>query len=143
MNGFYQSQQSYQKTKIETASPGELIVMLYDGLIRFLHQAKNKLGEKDIEGCHVAIVKSQNIITELQSSLRTDCGVISQNLQGLYAYMFKRLVEANLTKDSAVLDEIINLVVPMRNTWAEIEKKSNETAKANSPINPTVFDTQR
>ncbi len=111
--------QSYQQNSVNTASPGELTLMLYNGCLKFIHQAKKAIADKNIEAKNTNIQKAQNIIQELMVTLNMDLE-ISQNMMSLYDYMNRRLIEANIKNDTAILDEVEGLVTEFRNTWKEV-----------------------
>lgn len=113
--------EQYRQNQIFTTPPEELVTMLYDGVIRFIKQAKVGIEAKNTEKTHNNIVKAEKIFTELMSNL--DMNVeISHNLYSLYDYMYYRLTEANLQKDSAILDEVLELTLDLRNTWEQAIK---------------------
>jgi len=113
--------QQYQQQSIMTASPGELVVMLYNGCIRFIKQAIECINSKDLTGAHKAILRAQDIILEFMSTLDMKYE-ISHNLIALYDYLHRRLVEANVAKDVAILEEVLTFVTELRDTWAEAVK---------------------
>ena len=94
--------QNYQTAEVQTADQRRLIIMLYDGAIRFLKKADAKIEAKDFEAAHNYLVRSWEIVAELLASLRPEiAGQVGTNLKRLYVYVFNRLVEANLLKDQA------------------------------------------
>lgn len=109
--------QQYKKTQVDTASQGKLIVMLYDGAIRFVNTAIDAIPSKNIEKIHNNILKAQEIINELISSLNMDAGDISNRLFSLYMYMNKRLMEANIKKEEAPLVEVRKYLIELRDAW--------------------------
>ncbi len=111
--------QSYQQNSVTTASPGELTLMLYNGCLKFIVQAKKAIADKNIEAKNTNIQKAQNIIRELMVTLNMDQEV-SQNMMSLYDYMNRQLIEANLKGDIAVLEEVEGLVTEFRDTWKEV-----------------------
>lgn len=111
--------QSYQQNSVTTASPGELTLMLYNGCLKFINQAKKAIADKNIEAKNTNIQKAQNIIRELMVTLNMDQEV-SQNMMSLYDYMNRQLIEANLKSDIAILDEVEGLVTEFRDTWKEV-----------------------
>ncbi|MFP7442328.1 flagellar export chaperone FliS [Bacillus infantis] len=111
--------QSYQQNSVTTASPGELTLMLYNGCLKFIVQAKKAIADKNIEAKNTNIQKAQNIIKELMVTLNMDQEV-SQNMMSLYDYMNRQLIEANLKSDAAILDEVEGLVTEFRDTWKEV-----------------------
>ncbi|MBU8731782.1 flagellar export chaperone FliS [Cytobacillus firmus] len=111
--------QSYQQNSVNTASPGELTLMLYNGCLKFIHQAKKAIMDKNIEAKNTNIQKAQNIIQELMVTLNMDVEV-SQNMMSLYDYMNRRLMEANIKNDTGILDEVEGLVTEFRDTWKDV-----------------------
>jgi flagellar secretion chaperone FliS len=117
---------TYQAQAVLTASPGQLILILFDGAIRFMGLAIDALKEptqspRSIEQAHTNLVKTQNIIAELQSSLNLEAGgEYAANLDRLYDYYLRRLQLANLKKDAAPVIEVENLVRQLRDGWAEM-----------------------
>ena len=117
---------AYQKTSINTADQRRLIVMLYDGAIRYMRKGALKIEAKDFEGAHNYLVRSREVIAELLSTLRPEKGgEVGANLKKLYVYVFNRLVEANLLKDVEILQETISIMETLREGWSGI--KSTET----------------
>lgn len=111
----------YQRNQVTTARPEELTHMLYNGAIRFIQQAKLAIEKKDLPNAHSFIMKTQDIITELLATLNMEYE-ISLTLQSLYDYMKRRLIEANLTKDTVILDEVQNMLAELKTTWSEAMK---------------------
>lgn len=112
---------SYNKTKenaVFTASPEELTMMLYNGLVKFVNQAMIFIDEKKISQAHEAIYRTSDIIMELNMTLNMDYEV-SKGLRQLYDFLLSKLVEANITKDKKVLEEILPIVIDLRDTWKE------------------------
>ena len=116
----------YKQTQITTANQGKLIVMLYDGAIKFLSIALDNLNPKTYDVVNNNIIKAQDIITELLLSLNMEeGGEISQNLFNLYMYFKKQLLEANIKKDGEILTQIVKLLKELRDAWDQIS--ANET----------------
>ncbi|MGN7175977.1 flagellar export chaperone FliS [Cytobacillus sp. SAFR-174] len=111
--------QSYQQNSVNTASPGELTLMLYNGCLKFIHLAKKGIEEKNIEMKNTNIQKAQTIIQELMVTLNMDMEV-SQNMMSLYDFMNSRLMEANIKNDASILVEVEGLVTEFRDTWKEV-----------------------
>ncbi len=117
----------YLQIKVQTASPGQLVSMLYDGAIRFSKQAKEQLEGSDLEGSNASIQRVQDIVEELNVSLDTDKGgEIAANLRKIYIYISEQLLEANIKKDPKILANVIELLENMRVTWKEIMLKSKD-----------------
>lgn len=115
--------QAYQKNKYETASPHRLIAMLYEGAIRFGKHAKSLLEENDHQTASEFILKVQNIIYELISSLdEQQGGEVAQNLKNLYLYMIEELIQANIKKEAQRLDGVLDMLSELKQAWDEIGK---------------------
>lgn len=110
----------YQQTKIETSSPLQLVIMLYDGAIRFAHQAQKAIEKKDIQQTNYNLQRAQDIVDELTVTLNPDAGEISQNLARLYEYVSYSLVQANLNKDSQMIENAVSVLTTLRSAWAEL-----------------------
>jgi flagellar secretion chaperone FliS len=127
--------QAYRRMQTTTASPGELIALLYDALLRNLMRAEGGLGAHDMEEAHTALLRSQDIVLELISSLDTDAegdvGSLARQLAPLYEYVYRRLLDASLHKDAAPLAEVRRLVQPVREAWAfALEQLAQDAASA-------------
>ena len=116
--------QFYQKNSVQTASPAKIILMLYDGAIKFCHMAQVAIDEKNIEMANLNIQKAQKIIVQLRVSLDTKYPV-SQEFDRVYDYIYRRLVEANMKKDNEILEEALKHIKTMRETWIEVMKKTH------------------
>ncbi len=114
----------YQGTKVNTASPAELTLMLYEGAIKFCNKALYGLEQNDFEKVNENLLKAQRIITELRSTLDFKYG-IAEEFEIVYDYIYRRLVEANLRKDKEILEEALDYIRQMRDTWKEVMKKNN------------------
>jgi flagellar secretion chaperone FliS len=111
--------QSYLKTKIMTASPAELRLMLLEGAIRFAEQARHGLEQKDYEACYVGVTKTQSILLELINSLRPEHDrALCEKLSSLYTFMYTQLIRASSEKNLAIFDEVIGLLRYECETWA-------------------------
>ena len=113
--------QQYQQQSVMTASPGELTLMLYNGCIKFIRQAKLGIEAGDIERANNSIIRCQDILEELMVTLKPEYD-ISASLSALYDYMYNRLIDANIGKDLSILDEVLEMVTEIRDTWAEAIK---------------------
>lgn len=110
---------AYKQNSVTTASPGELTLMLYNGCLKFIHQGKKAIDEKNIEKRNTNITKAQAIITELMSTLNMDIA-ISTEMLALYEYIQTKLIEANIQSSIEALDEVEELVTEFRDTWKEV-----------------------
>lgn len=119
-----QAQKCYVSTQIGTADRVKLVVMLYEGAISFLKQAKEKLTEKDAVGKGLFIGKALDIIAELNASLNFQAGgEVAANLFRLYNFMTAHLTRANINWDATALDEVIQMLQSLKDAWAEVNQK--------------------
>jgi flagellar protein FliS len=116
MNGF----DAYRETQVTTQSPGRLIVMLYEGAIRFLKQAVVDIENKDYAAKGKNIGKAQDIITELNVVLNMEAGEVSDNLRSLYNFMNRHLGQANIKKDPEMIREVISILEELNQSWKAI-----------------------
>jgi len=126
----------YKQNSIYTSTPEELTLMLYNGLIKFIMRAQSAISEKDIEKAANSIVRAQDIVLHFRSTLDMKYDV-SQGMDDLYEYMFRRLVEANVKKDQEILAEVLGLAKEFRDTWMQAMK----LAKHPQPVQPPVQQT--
>ena len=110
---------AYQNSKIMTASPAELTLMLYDGAIKFCNIAIAAIEKNDIEKAHNNIIKVERIINEFQATLDHKYPV-AKDFDNVYRYLKRRLLEANMKKDAEILEEILGHLRTMRDTWKEV-----------------------
>lgn len=114
---------TYQETAITTQSKGQIIVLLYDGAIKFLKQAIAALGEDDFASKGIYITKAKDIINELNAALDIEAGgEIAENLRKLYAFMITHLNQANTKKDPAMITEVITMLEELNQSWKAITK---------------------
>lgn len=114
----------YLKTKIMTASPEELRLMLYDGALKFCRQAKAALEKKNFEESYNNLMRAQKIVLELSTSLNHDADPqLCQRLSALYTYVYRLLVDANMKRETPIVDEAIKLIEYERETWQMLMKK--------------------
>ncbi|MCR5203804.1 MAG: flagellar export chaperone FliS [Lachnospiraceae bacterium] len=111
----------YKSNSIQTASPAELTLMLYDGAIKFCNIALGAIENNDVAKAHTNIVKAENIITEFRSTLDFKYPV-AKDFERVYDWIYRRLVEANMHKDAEVLEDATRLIREMRDTWKEVMK---------------------
>jgi flagellar protein FliS len=113
-----QAAQQYLRTKVLTATPEQLQLMLYDGALRFCEQARGALERRKYDESHALICKVQKIIVELTGSLKRDVFPdLCQKLAALYNFAYRRLVAANIQHDLKALDEAITVLKYQRETW--------------------------
>lgn len=113
----------YNNSKILTASPAELTLMLYEGAIKFCNVAIMAIEKKDIEKAYLNIVRVQKIVDEFRATLDMKYPV-AQDFDRVYVYLQKRLIEANMKKDKEILEEVNTHLRAMRDTWKEVMKRA-------------------
>ena len=113
--------EAYQRQGVLTASPAELIVMLYGGCIRQLKLGILAIEKKEYERANNAMQKAERIIGELASSLDMRFEM-SENLMKLYEYMVEEIVSANREKDAARIEPVVSLLLELKDAWAQIAK---------------------
>lgn len=118
----------YQRTQVDTASPARLVVMLYDGAIRFLRQGQAAMQQGDREKQNHYLVRAQRIIAELASSLNMEeGGEIAVNLMALYQFMHEQLVLANLQDDVDRVQKVRQMLESLREAWTQVEIAARES----------------
>ena len=122
---------SYQQNSVNTASPGELTLMLYNGCIKFIKLAKKAITDKNVEEKNTNLIKAQNIIHEFMVTLNMDVKVSSE-LMVMYDYINRRLVEANVNSDRSILEEVEGFVTELRDTWKQVIQLNRKQQFTNS-----------
>lgn len=118
----------YKNNKVNAASGPELTLMLYDGTIKFLNIASMAIENKDIQKAHTNIMKTERIIDYLRNTLDMKYPV-AQDFENMYSYIARRLVEANITKDKEIVDEINEHMHAIRDNWVEVMKANHIAVK--------------
>lgn len=132
-----QAAQNYLKAKVLTATPEQLQMMLFDGALRFGEQARQALVAKKYDESFEAISRVQRIVMELRVSLKRELfPELCDRLAGIYTYVYKKLVEANVEHKVEALDEATKLLKFQRETWAMLLDKlsKDKAAKAATTI---------
>jgi len=111
--------QAYQQNSVTQSTPGELTLMLYNGCLKFLNQAKKGIETNNIELKNTNIQKAQNIIREFMVTLDMSQKV-SESMASIYEYMINRLVEANIKNDIEMIEEVYGLTLEFRDTWKQV-----------------------
>lgn len=109
----------YTNSKILTASPAELTLMLYEGAIKFCNIAIMAIEQNDVTKAHINIVKAERIIEEFRATLNHKYPV-AEDFERVYTYVYDRLVQANIHKDKEILEEVLVHLRGMRDTWKEV-----------------------
>ncbi len=134
--------QSYRQVATQTASPGQVVLMLYSGIIRFLEQARLGFGLDDPKEYNEAInnniQRAQAIINEMNLSLNlAEGGEFAERMRGLYDYLDRRLQEANIAKSEPPIVEVLKHVTVLRDAWAEMLQQGGGTVNT-SLLNPAA-----
>ena len=127
--------QKYQQQSVMTMTPGEMLLKLYDEVITQLSAVRQFNDEKDVPAANAALKKAQRIITYLNQTLDFQYE-ISGSLSALYDYFLRRLVEANIHKDNGPIDEVLPMILELRETFAQADKNSRSGASG-APV-PTA-----
>ena len=134
------AQQQYVTTQVGTADRLQLVIMLYDGAISFLGQAKEKMAVQDAAGKGLLIGRALDIIAELNASLNFQAGhELATNLFHLYNFMTSHLTMANLNWDLAALDEVLSILTQLREAWVEVayRARKGELDENGGPVEST------
>gem|GEM_PF-114397 len=126
------NESQYRQNSIKTAKPEDLLLMLYNGMLKFLGQAIRRIEEGDVQEAHNQILRVEDILLELQVSLDMNYDV-SISLALLYDYIYRRLVEANSRKDKDALWEVAGLIRELRDTWGEAQRQIREGGGRQAP----------
>ncbi len=118
----------YNNSRVLTASPAELTLMLYDGAIKFCNIAIIGIEQNDIQKAHTNIRKVEKIIEEFRSTLDRKYAV-AEDFDRVYVYLLQRLLEANVRKDKAILEEVNMHLHSMRDTWKEVMRINKEKSQ--------------
>ena len=118
----------YNNSKVLTASPAELTLMLYEGAIKFCNIAIVGIEQNDIQKAHTNIRKVEKIIDEFRSTLDRKYPV-AEDFDRVYVYLLQRLLEANVKKDKAILEEVNMHLRSMRDNWKEVMRLNKEKGR--------------
>ena len=130
--------QAYQKTSVGTSSQKQLVMMLFDGMNRFMNQAIKAIDDEDFEATHMALHKSGKILLELTSTLREDKGgEIARNLKSVYVFCYEQTVIANLKKDADLIREIQGILGNISAGFKEITQKQSVVGTGGQKISVT------
>lgn len=117
---FAASPQAYRESAILTATPEQLVVMLYDGAGRFLHQAAAAMRSGDVPVAHERLRRGEKIVEHLLATLDMSQGDVAQRLEAIYAFCLQLLSEARVRQDPAQVDKVRELLGELRESWAEL-----------------------
>ena len=112
---------AYKQQSILTATPGQLVVMLYDGCLRFLGQAGHAMRDGDEAEASSRLVRAEAILDELLATLDlVQGGVVASRLQGIYVFCNRQLLDARADRDPELIDKVAELLAELRDAWAQI-----------------------
>ena len=112
---------AYKEQSILTATPGQLVVMLYDGCLRFLNQAAYAMRDGDVVVAGNRLSRAEAIVDELLTTLDLEQGgVIASRLQGIYVFCARHLLEARAERDADKIDQVNGLLTELRESWAQV-----------------------
>ncbi|AKL86520.1 flagella export chaperone FliS [Bacillus atrophaeus] len=109
---------AYQQNSVNTATPGELTLMLYNGCLKFIKLACQAIDHDDMERKNENLIKAQNIIQELNLTLNRNVE-LSDSMSAMYDYIYRRLIDANIKNDKSVLTEVEGYVTDFRDAWKQ------------------------
>lgn len=132
----YQTQiNRYEDIYVTTAGKEKLIILAYDGIVKFINQAKINMENENIAGKSDRIFKATAVIEELAASLNMEeGGEIAEKLYALYGYMLKQLLIANMKSDPLILDEVLSLIKTLYSAWAEVIDKQPDVSVPAEPL---------
>jgi flagellar protein FliS len=128
----YNAYEQYREKSIQTASPAELTLMLYNGLVKFIMRTIDAVEKNDTEAAHNNNMRAQAIIQEFLSTLDRKY-TLSASLELIYDYMLRRLVEANIHKDVSILTEVLDMAKQLRDVWEQAMKLARHQGRNTEP----------
>lgn len=127
---------NYRENQITTASRGQLLLMTYDGMLRFLEEGRRAMAESRYDVQSSNITKAQALLLDLVSSLdHTAAPELAKNLDRLYRYLYDRLTTANVKDDEKALTEVAGILADLRQAWAEAERQTRSQMSAEPSLN--------
>ncbi len=123
---------TYKKNQITTISSEQLVLMLYEGACKFIGQAKIAMEEKDIPSAHRALVRSQDIMTELMRGINFEAGPMADDLYQLYEFMHQHLIQANIKKDPQLAADVLEMINELKDAWQQILRSPGQRGAINS-----------
>jgi len=144
MNAMNNPYQNYRQIQVETADQATLLLMLYSGALKFLRLARQAIEDDHIEEVNHQLGKAQDILCELMGSLNPDVPEISSNLFQLYEYMHYQLVQANIKKDKALVEEVEKMINTLLEAWqAAIKSDKVEAGVAEEDLPPAKTSVEK
>jgi len=126
MNPYATVRQAYAESSVLTASPGQLVVMLYDGAIRFLRQSAEHMRAGDRERARERMRRAEAVIDELNGTLDMSYGEVAERLRAIYLFSKRRLIRANLDFDPAKVDSVARMLAELRDAFAQVVERTGD-----------------
>jgi flagellar secretion chaperone FliS len=120
MSNVAASQAAYRRGEVLAASPGQLVVLLYDGARRFLRQASSAMNGGEVERAHKTLRRGERIISHLDGTLDFEQGKLPRDLHAIYTFCLTHLNAARLDQDPTKIEEVSELLGELRDAWAEV-----------------------
>ncbi|QEC46831.1 flagellar export chaperone FliS [Baekduia soli] len=120
----YGNPQAYRDSAVLTASPEQLVVMLYDGAVRFLRQGEVAMGEGAVLHAGAKLTRAEAIIDELLATLNMDTGEIAERLQAIYVFCKRTLIEARIQRSAEKIGQVAALLTSLREAWAKLAEQA-------------------
>ncbi|HEX7083919.1 MAG TPA: flagellar export chaperone FliS [Gaiellaceae bacterium] len=130
MNPYVNARHAYAESSVMTASREQLVVMLYDGAIRFLRQSAEAMRAGDRENCRNRMRRAEAIIDELNGSLDMSYGELPGRLRSIYLFCKRQLIHANLTADAGAIDVVVRLLAELRESWDQVARSTELAVSA-------------
>lgn len=124
----------YTNHSAQTATPGQLVVMLYDGFLRFCAQGKAAFERGDVGTAGIRLTRAQDIVTELRVTLDMTQGEIAQNLASIYEYVGERLTAGRLSTDHSEIDEAVRCMADLRSAWVQVAATARPASDRRGPV---------
>ena len=128
MNPYAAQSNAYRESSVMTASPEQLVVMLYDGAVRFLRQAEGAMDSAQWVQASERLQRAEAILDELLATLNMDAGEVATRLQAIYAFCRRSLIEARLERSTVKVGHVIRLMADLREAWSQVAAPARPTA---------------
>jgi flagellar protein FliS len=130
MNNLAASHAAYRRGEVLSATPGQLVVMLYDGARRFLRQSVSAMNAGEVERAHTTLRYGERIISHLDGTLDYEQGDLPQRLHMIYAFCLVQLGAARVSQDAGKVEEVSGLLGELREAWSQVAAEIDRAAQA-------------
>ncbi len=124
----------YTQRTVQTATPGQLVVMLYDGMIRFFTQARAAMESGDIQTMNERVSRGLAIVTELRCTLDMTQGELPERLAAIYDWCQDEVIDARLANEPARITQVVAMLTDLRSAWARIANTPRPQVAVNRPV---------